>query len=369
MSFNPEKIVIYSVGLLGASIGLAFKASGYKGRITGVSSSKGITAALGINAIDEGHSYSEVQTALKGAGLLILCSPISAIKTTIEKLEQLELPEGLVITDVGSTKQEIVAAAQKHLPPNVYFVGAHPMAGSEKSGPGAADPYLFQNAIFAFTPPGGVPTGRDREIAAFFEANTGCRTVFLTPAVHDRIVAAVSHVPHLLAVALVNVAQAVETEIPDTLKLAAGGFRDMTRIASAPYELWHDILLTNKTAINPLINAMIEELSLMREQLKTDSLRDRFEHSRMTRLRIPANTKGFLGSLSEVLVVAGDHPGIIAKIAGELALNRINIKDIEVMKVREGEGGTIRLGFESSDVASAAINLLHHAGFIARERT
>lgn len=369
MSFNPKKIVLYSVGLLGASIGLALKASGYKGRITGVSSSKGITAALEINAIDEGHSYGEVQAALKGAGLLILCSPISAIKTAIEKISRLELPEGLVITDVGSTKQEIVAAAQKHLPPHVYFIGSHPMAGSEKSGPGAADPYLFQNAIFAFTPPGGLPTDRDRDIAAFFETNTGCRTIFLQPAVHDRIVAAISHVPHLLAVALVNVAQAVETEIPDTLKLAAGGFRDMTRIASAEYELWHDILLTNKTAIAPLIDAMIEELDLMREQLKTDSLRDRFELSRTTRMRIPVNTKGFLGSLSEVLVVAKDHPGIIAKIANILAENRINIKDIEVMKVREGEGGTIRLAFESSDVARTAINLLHQAGFTARERT
>ena len=369
MSFNPKKTVLYSVGLLGASIGLALKASGYKGRVIGVSSPKGLAAALAINAIDEGHSYDELQTAVRGADLLILCSPISVIKAAFEKLAGLELPDGLVITDVGSTKQEIVAAAQKHLPPHIYYIGGHPMAGSEKSGPGAADPYLFQNAIFAFTPPGGVPTDRDRDIAAFFEKNTGCRAIFLRPALHDRIVAAVSHVPHLLAVALVNVAQAIETEIPDTLKLAAGGFRDMTRIASAPYELWHDILLTNKAAIAPLIDAMVEELTLMKEQLKTDSLRDRFELSRATRMRIPVNAKGFLGSLSEVLVVAKDQPGIIAKIANALSAKKINIKDIEVMKVREGEGGTIRLAFESSDVAHAAISELQQAGFTARERT
>jgi prephenate dehydrogenase len=369
MSFNPKKIVLYSVGLLGASLGLALKASGYQGRIAGVSSAKGLKASLAITAIDEGYSYDEVQTAVSGAGLLVLCSPISAIKDAFKKLAVLDLPADLVITDVGSTKNEIVAAAQKHLPPQVCFLGGHPMAGSEKSGPSAADPYLFQNAIFCFTPPGGVPTDRDREIAAFFENGTGCRAIFLRPALHDQVVAAVSHVPHLLAVALVNVAQAVENEIPDTLKLAAGGFRDMTRIASAPYALWHDILSTNKRAIAPLIDAMIEELALMKELLKTDSLVDRFEHSRATRLRIPANTKGFLRSLSEVLVVAKDQPGIIATIANALAGSRINIKDIEVMKVREGEGGTIRLAFESSAVAQAAITVLQQAGFIARERT
>jgi prephenate dehydrogenase len=369
MNFNPKKIVIYSVGLLGASIGLALKASGYQCRIVGVSSPKGIASALAINAIDEGHAYTELRWAVKDADLLVLCSPINAIKAAFEKLAAIELPDGLVITDVGSTKLEIAAAAQKHLPPHVYFIGAHPMAGSEKSGPGAADPYLFQNAIFAFTPPDGAPTERDRAIASFFETTTGCRAVFLRPSQHDRIVAAVSHVPHLLAVALVNVAHAVEAENPDTLKLAAGGFRDMTRIASAPYELWHDILQTNKAAILPLIDAMVDELLLMKEQLKTDSLRDCFELSRATRLRIPANSKGFLRSLSEVLVVAKDQPGIIAKIAESLAAGRINIKDIEVMKVREGEGGTIRLAFESQDVAHAAIVLLQQAGFTARERT
>jgi prephenate dehydrogenase len=258
--------------------------------------------------------------------------------------------------------------AEEKLPKQVHFLGGHPMTGSEKSGPSAADPYLFQNAIHVLTPPNGTPADNDRNIARFFERYLGSRTLFLDPDRHDRIVAAVSHLPHLLAVALVNAAQEAETKMPGTLDLAAGGFRDMTRIAGARYDLWHDILSTNKNALSPLIDGMIERLSDMKRRLRNDTLRDIFEQSQKTRSHIPINTKGFIRQLAEVLVVAKDQPGIIARIATSLAEGKINIKDIEVLKVREGEGGTIRLAFDSAIVAGRAVDILQKAGFQARER-
>lgn len=368
MRFRPDKVVIYSVGLLGGSLGLGLKASGFTGTIAGVSSAKGLAVGREIKCIDEGYTYEDVAAALVDADLLILCSPIKSIIATIEKLAHERLPKGLVITDVGSTKQEIMAAAKK-LPSQVHFIGGHPMAGSEKSGPSASDPYLFQNAIFVLTPSNGAPTAPDHDLAHFFEEFLGCRTLFLDAGVHDRVVATVSHVPHLLAVALVNLVQAEDDAIPGTLDLAAGGFRDMTRIASSSYDLWHDIFTTNKQAISPLMDNLIARLTEMKARLHSDTLQELFASSHETRARIPANAKGFIRQLSEILVVAKDQPGMISAIAGALSQANINIKDIEVLKVREGEGGTIRLAFDSQEIACRAVERLQASGFSARERT
>jgi prephenate dehydrogenase len=270
---------------------------------------------------------------------------------------------------VGRTKKNICAAAAEKLPKGAYFLGGHPMAGSEKSGPSASDPYLFQNAIHVLTPAGGAPSGKDLDIARFFERHLGCRTLFLDPDRHDRMVAAVSHLPHLLAIALVNELQEAETGMPGTLGLAAGGFRDMTRVAGSPYTLWHDILLTNKNVLSPLIDRMIDRLADIKRRLGNDSMSTLFQQSQETRSHIPLNSKGFIRQLSEVLVVAPDQPGVIACIAASLAAENININDIEVLKVREGEGGTIRLAFISAAAAGKAVAVLEKAGFQARERT
>jgi prephenate dehydrogenase len=360
-------ITIYSVGLLGGSLGLALKNSGFTGKIVGLSSEKNIKAALKLGCIDEGYPYSELQNIITNTDLLFLCSPINTIIKAIDHLSEIRLPEGLIVTDVGSTKHQIITTA-KNLPSHVNFIGGHPMAGSEKSGPDAADPYLFQNAIYVLSPVNGNPSEWEHSFADFLENFLGCHTLFLPPDIHDKIAATVSHVPHLLAVALVCLAQKMESAIPGTLTLAAGGFRDMTRIASAPYDMWHDILFTNKTAVQDILDSYIDTLQQIKESLAGDSLRSCFEQAGAIRAGIPSNSKGFLKKLSEVLVLAKDQPGFIAALSSVLAENGINIKDIEVLKVREGEGGTIRLAFENQDIARNAISLLIRNGFSARER-
>lgn len=368
MDFSPQTITIYSVGLLGGSLGLALKQSGYKGKIIGLSSSANREKALELGCIDEGYDYDHLEEVVKKTDLLFLCSPINTIIDVLNNLSTMQLPKKLLITDVGSTKNFIMQAASK-LPEGVHFIGGHPMAGSEKSGPGAADPFLFQNAIYVLSTSNGTVTDYDRAFAAFLNEKLGCRTLFLDPMVHDRIAATVSHVPHLLAVALVLLARQTEENIPGTLTLAAGGFRDMTRIASAPYTMWHDILVTNKQAVESQLDNLIAILKEIKDNLKQDSLQNAFNDSRETRSRISSSGKGFINPLSEVLVRAKDQPGIIASISKALSDQMINIKDIEVVKVREGEGGTIRLAFESSDIAKKAIAILSQCGFSARERT
>jgi prephenate dehydrogenase len=368
MNYKPKAIALYSVGLLGGSIGLALKASGYDGRIIGLSSPAALKVALQLGCIDEGHPYEALESVMQAADCLFLCSPIHVIIETIERLGAMTLPQGCVITDVGSTKSRIVAAARRSLPPHVHFIGGHPMAGSEKRGPASSDPYLFQNAIYVLTPGGNTPGAVHSGFAEFIDTNLGCRHVVLSPEIHDTIAATVSHVPHLLAVALVNVAAAMNGRLPGTLDLAAGGFRDMTRIASAPYAMWHDILSTNKDRIGPVIEEFIETLSAMKQRLGQESLQGAFEAAAETRAGISGSSKGFLSAVSDVFVVVKDQPGMIALMANACAKENINIKDIEVLKVRENEAGTIRLAFETKEIAQRTVNLFKNLGITAWER-
>jgi len=366
--FAPRTVVISSVGLLGGSLGLALKASGFTGKIIGLSSLANIETGRSLGCIDEGYGYERLPDVIGQADVLFICSPILAIIDCIKKLGSMALPQGLVVTDVGSTKQAIVAAARQSFPPHVHFIGGHPMAGSEKSGPSVSDPYLFQNAMYVLTPASGTASQRDTAFAVFLERFLGCRTVFLAPDVHDIIAAAVSHVPHLLAVALVNLARQTDDRIPGALNLAAGGFRDLTRIASAPFSMWRDILVTNENVIASIVDEYIAILRGMKERLSDTTLGEQFESAARARERIPLSRKGFIKPLHEILVHAKDQPGVIAAISQALSAEGINIKDIEVVKVREGEGGTIKLGFESRQIAENAVATLSRNGFSARER-
>jgi len=365
MSFLPNKIVLYSVGLLGGSIGLALKKSGYKGRIVGLSSPKNLEPALKLGCIDEGYPYAAAEEVLKDADCLFLCSPINTIISTIKSLSEMVLPEGLIITDIGSTKKEITAASQS-LPDTVKFIGGHPMTGSEKSGASWADPFLFENALYIITPGAEKPDEIESAFGEFLCSYLGCQLVNLDPETHDTIAATVSHVPHILAVALVEYAAEMDGKIPGTLNLAAGGFRDMTRIASSPYSVWKDILETNKAAITPVLKGFLNTLTAMVPQVQSDELNTSFDHAAQVRREIPLRNKGFITPLSEALVMASDEPGIIARMANALAENQINIKDIEVLHVREGEGGTIRVAFESAPIAESAVSILNNCGFDAR---
>lgn len=367
--YTPQKaIVLYSVGLLGGSIGIALKKSGYAGRIIGLSSPANIKTALSLGCIDEGYDYDKLNEIIKDTDVIFLCSPIKVIIETLTKLAKIDLPKNLIITDVGSTKKEIAEAAKNILPKHVHFLGGHPMAGSEKRGPSAADPYLFQNAIYVLSPLTEKPAEIDIQFARFLEHYLGCRHIILKPEIHDTIAATVSHIPHMLAVSLVNLAQEIEDQTPSTLHLAAGGFRDLTRIASAPYKMWHDIFLTNKKTIAPLLDQCMEILRSLKKKLIDNDLEESFNNAAETRRKIPLHNKGFMTPLYEILVLAKDQPGVLASMTNILAIENLNIKDIEVLKMREGEGGTIKMAFNSYETANAAAEVLNKSGFSAWER-
>ncbi len=363
-SVDWREVAIVGVGLIGGSLALGLKHSGRVERVVGVSSPKTIADATSMGVIDGGGSYDELPSLIRNAGVIILCAPIATIIELIPAAIDAACP-GAVVTDVGSTKGEIVRAAESAARPGVTFIGGHPMAGSEHSGVGASDPFLFQNAIYVVTPTAGTP---DALVGSFADglADLGARVLRLDPETHDRVAAGVSHLPQLLSLALVEFVGARNEDEAAHLQMAAGGFRDMTRIASSPYRMWRDILATN----GPEIHEAMDEFRSYLDAVDRDvgNSESHFERANRTRNAIPKDAKGFLTPLCDVLVRLEDRPGMLALMTGALADEGVNVKDIELLKIREGEGGTIRLAFADANDANRAVELLAGVGLGARLR-
>jgi prephenate dehydrogenase len=231
-----RRLSIIGVGLLGGSIGLAVRSALNGCRIVGYGHrAETLKRAQEIGAIDE--SAIDSARAVKEADLVVLCTPVGVFGRILGEIAQ-ALKPGAVVTDVGSTKRSVVEQAGKYLPESTYFVGSHPMAGSEKKGVEFARADLFQNALCIVTPDEATPAKPVEAVEQFWRL-LGMRTCRMSPAEHDRLLAQVSHLPHALAATLV----AMQSD--DALKLAGKGFLDTTRIAGGDGGLWRDILLDN----------------------------------------------------------------------------------------------------------------------------
>ena len=366
---NYQTITIVGVGLIGGSFAMALRKRGFQGRILGISRPKPIEEALRKGLIDEGFPYERLGEAAARSELIILATPINRIIELIEELGKMgrDLGDGTVITDVGSTKREIMETAARALPEGVHFIGGHPLAGSEERGVQASDPLLFENAIYVLTPPGGEESPEVQRLGAFISL-TGARVIVLTPQKHDLIAAAISHLPQILAVELVNSLDELGDDSEKAVHLAAGGFRDMTRIASSPFAIWKDILSSNTAEIRGLLKKFNQRLSERIEEFDIEDLEQSFEKARETRSALPRDTKGFLTRLWDLRVVVEDRPGMIADISGHLYSKGLNIKDMSVVKVREGETGSVRIAFGTREQALQALEELEAAGYQARLR-
>lgn len=362
------KIAIVGVGLIGGSLGLAWRRRGAARVVAGVDRSpETLRRAREIGAIDEGTT--DLAEGVRGAGLVVLATPIGAALEMAPALGALLAP-GTVVMDVGSTKGAVCRRMRAALPPGVIFVGGHPMAGSEGQGIEAADPYLFQNAVFVLTPGEGVPSGVLDDLRELVSL-TGAQVAVLDPDLHDRAVAAVSHLPQLVAVALVNAAAAAEEASPGVLALAAGGFRDTTRITSSPAGIWLDILASNREAVLEMVGrfrAALDDLETAVRAGDRERLEAAFTRAREVRRRLPRRPKGLLPAYFELVVTVEDRPGVIGRLAGVLGERGVNIEDIEILRLREGEGGTIRLGFATEEECSLAFAVLAGNGYKVQRR-
>ncbi|MFB6230104.1 MAG: prephenate dehydrogenase/arogenate dehydrogenase family protein [Salinibacter sp.] len=365
-----DRVAILGTGLIGGSLGLVWADRRPDLTIVGYDRPEVLERAENRGAIDA--KAAAPTTAVEDADLVVLAAPPAATLGLLDTIAD-SLPEGSLVTDVASIKQPVLDQAQDVLPEHVSFLGGHPMAGSEQSGIDHADPLLFENAIYVLSLPDAVSEDvLDGPLSPLVDLvdDTGARPFLLEAERHDELVAAISHVPQLLAVALANLVASTEDEEDRdlALQLAGGGFRDMTRIADSPFEMWRDVLVGNEGAIHDALSRFRRLLRELRNRLiegDMDALADTFEEAQTARASIPRDNKGFLHALSDVYVRASDEPGVLHDLTGCLAEADINIKDIELQKVREGTGGTFRLAFDDGTIAEEAISLLETAGYDA----
>jgi len=246
-----DRLAIVGVGLLGGSLARAVRAHALAREIVGIGRDLGrMQAALRDGALD--RATTDVADGVAGADRIVLAAPVLTNETLLARVWP-AAPAGAVVTDVGSTKQGIVAAAERLGAGrrDVSFVGSHPMAGSERAGYAAARVDLYRGATVVLTPTEATDAAAAKSVGELWSA-LGARVVVLDPAAHDRAVAAVSHLPHVAAWALVDAVMAFE---PDALQIAGRGFRDTTRIAASDPDMWREILVDNREAVGASLQA------------------------------------------------------------------------------------------------------------------
>jgi prephenate dehydrogenase len=280
-----RQITIIGTGLIGGSLGLAFRRKKFAGRIMGCDREAALEKARARGAIDAGTPH--LTDAVHGSQLVILATPVLAIIDLIERLGP-ALPAKALLTDVGSTKAAIIERAVKVFGKHAgqRFLGGHPMAGKESSGIDYADPDLFHNAVWFFTP---VPRqtlhdGVIAEYAGWIDA-MGARIAMLPAQEHDRLCAWISHVPQMISTALA--AALVEEFGADAPLLPAGGraLQEMTRISASPYSMWRDVAISNKKNLEKALWKVEQRLAHIRENLATRGLAEEFEQAHALRKR------------------------------------------------------------------------------------
>ena len=272
-----ERVAIVGVGLIGGSLALDCRTAALWGSVVGIGRTRAnLDVALEHRLIDEA---SQEVAAVAGADLVLLATPVGSLVAMAERLAP-HLTPGCLVTDVGSVKGGIVEGVAAALPDGVDFVGSHPIAGSEQHGAGAARAGLFVDAPCIICPPVGAhPAAVERTQALW--AAVGARVEVMEAARHDRILAAVSHLPHVVAYALA--AAALEEEGEACRRLAGTGFQDTTRIARSSPELWRDICLLNRDALLTALDRFEARLAAMRAAVSLgdgDSLADQFGAAR-----------------------------------------------------------------------------------------
>jgi prephenate dehydrogenase len=315
---------LVGTGLIGGSIGLALRSGGW--HVTGADlDTASVAKALELGAIDAvGDDPS--------AELTFVATPVGTVAGIARGRSG-------VVTDVGSVKASIVAAVG-----DASFVGGHPMAGSEQEGVEGSRADLFRGAVWVLTPVAGTDPSAHALVRSVV-TSFGAEVVELTPERHDALVAVVSHVPHLTAASLMRLASERSEEHAALLRLAAGGFRDMTRIAAGHPGIWPDICIENREAILEVLDLLVAELTTMRariDEADRSGLLDALTLARAARLNLPGRVAA-TAELAEIRVPVPDRPGVLAEITTLASELGVNIHDLEIAHSSEGSAGVLLL--------------------------
>ncbi|MEX1126025.1 MAG: prephenate dehydrogenase/arogenate dehydrogenase family protein [Acidimicrobiia bacterium] len=340
----PQAAII-GTGLIGASIGLALREQGWATRGWDPAS-EAMDVAVERGAVEPADS---IRQAIEGVDLVVLAGPLSANVETLGALDT-----DALITDVTSVKQPLITQA----PARLRFVGGHPMAGREHAGAGAASGSLFRGAAWILCD----DTARPEDLARMQEivASVGANPVIMSAEHHDRVVAAISHLPHLLAVALVELV----AENPDTVDLVSGSFRDLTRVASAESAWWPEVLTANSSSVGDALDGLIGHLQTLRRDIDSgdlDSVAGSLDRARLRRAEMAPPVAG-------IEVILADRPGEIGRVGHALQTSRVDVRDLQLRHAVHGGGGILTISVRPGEVETLKAALTRE-GFEVEEQT
>ncbi|AWN22749.1 prephenate dehydrogenase/arogenate dehydrogenase family protein [Deinococcus irradiatisoli] len=352
-------VAVAGVGLIGGSVALGLRDRLLARHIVGLdASAQALEEALALGVIDEARTSPGEW--LSAADLVVLAVPVKALSPMARSLAPF-LSNAALITDVGSVKTGIAVEFEALGVRN--FVPGHPMTGSERGGVANASAGLLENAVWVLTPTERTPLTALARMRRLIE-QLGAAPVVMPPDAHDKLVATISHLPYLASLALTHMVARDER----LSLLAAGGFRDLTRVASGDPRMSRDMVVENKAALREALQSFSRQLEHLAETLDDpDELLAAASEGKRTRDNLPVVKRSLLPPKHDLVVAVPDKPnqiGAITRILGEAS---INIKDIEVLAIRE-HGGAIRLGLEEASDVDRAAALLREEGYTTRHR-
>jgi len=354
-----RKVLVAGLGLIGGSLAKAMKKDPNNYLIGYDLDEATLTYAIEKHIIDE--ATNDFLSVVNDVDVIIIAAPISATITLLQQLNNAYLTRDVIVSDVSSVKGSILSTANELTNERITFIGGHPMAGSHKAGIQAAKGHLFENAIYVLTPSNGCPTSRIDFLKETL-SETKSNFIILQPDEHDEMTSVISHFPHLIASSLVHQArkwQQVHEYLPE---LAAGGFRDITRIASSNPKMWQDIFQHNGEQMSRLLQDWINEMVTLKEFLDKNS-----KDQMITYLQQAKNyrdglgverTRGALPSYYDLYVDVKDQPGAIASVVQLLAKAEISLRNIRILEIRDNISGALRLSVTHLRDQEKAFNLL-----------
>lgn len=351
---SMKNIGIIGLGLIGGSLAKCFRNKIKDVKITAMNrSEQSLLDAKSDSIIDE-YSLNDM-SIFRNCDIVFVCTSVDKIPEYVEKLLPY-IKKDCIITDVGSTKKNIYNEMLKFK--DINFIGGHPMAGSEQTGYKSAKAHLFENAFYILTPNNIITKTMLDNMLALVRL-TGAVPLVLDPDCHDYTVAAISHVPHIIASALVNTVKELDDENCYMHSLAAGGFKDITRIASSSPEVWGSICSDNKEKILKVISKFKENIEKIELEIKEDdNLYDFFDEAREYRNTFANRAPLTICTQYEIYIDVADQPGAIATVATLLSVHNINIKNIGIINNREYSDGALQIVFSEPSHKEKSIEIL-----------
>lgn len=363
MNALKKNVLLIGTGLIGGSIALAIKKVHDVNIIGYDINEKQLEIGKRIQVLDE--ISVQLKDCAEKAHLIIFSCPVEESIKYIHMLSEYELKNDVILTDVGSTKSEIMRHSKMLTDKGYCFIGGHPMAGSHKTGIESAKGHLFENAYFILTPSENTQNEQIDELKEWLKG-TGSHFVVIDEETHDHITGVVSHFPHLIASNLVKQVKSYSEDEPLVTALAAGGFRDITRIASSSPKMWTDIVIQNKDTLLSLISNWIDDMKQMYQLVQNqdkEEIYHYFKDSKDFRDNMPAKANGAIPRYFDLYVDVLDRVGELANITTILSIHQVSITNLRIIESREGLPGVLRISLQTENDREKAEKFLNVNGY------